>query len=226
MSFAAKSSFSAEAWTRIAPIYAAILDHPFNRAFTAGTLPLDRFRRYMLDDAHYLNGFGRALAACAARAPDNDAMTFLAAAGREAIVVERALHEDFFGRFGLTPAEVAAHAPSPTCTGYAATLLQAAAFARFEVAVAALIPCFRIYEEVGRHQMAHAAPDHPYRAWIDTYADPAFVEAVRGIEALADRLAERASAETRAAMQAVYERGSRFEWLFWDAAWRMEGWPP
>jgi thiaminase/transcriptional activator TenA len=180
----------------------------------------------MLDDAHYLNGFGRALVTCAARAPDNDAMTFLAAAGREAIVVERALHEDFFGRFCLTADGVAAHQPSPTCTGYVATLLQAAAFAPFEVAVAALIPCFRIYEEVGRHQMAEAAPDHPYQAWIDTYADPAFVEAVRGIEALADRLAAGASADTRTAMLAVYERGSRFEWLFWDAAWRTEGWPP
>lgn len=218
-------TFSGLAWRRIAPIYAAILDHPFCKEFMAGTLPRETFRHYMLEDAVYLNGFGRALAACATRAPDNDAMIFLAGAGREAIMVERALHEDFFGRFGVPSEAAAAHVASPTCTGYVASLLQFAGFAPFEVAVASLIPCFRIYEEVGRHQREHAAADHPYQAWIDTYADPDFAEAVRGIEGLAERLADAATGARREAMLQAYLQSSRYEWMFWDAAYRREAWP-
>lgn len=218
-------SFSDDLWRGVAPIYAKILDHPFNREFTDGSLPRPVFQHYMLEDARYLNGFGRALALCAARAPDNDAMTFLASAGREAIVVERALHEEFFGRFGLDATDAAAHEASPTCLGYVACLLADAATAPFEVAVAGLVPCFRIYLEVGRFQAANAAADHPYQAWIDTYADESFAEGVRAIEALVDRLADAATEAGRAAMRAAYLRGCRHEYLFWDAAYRMESWP-
>ena len=54
-------SFSREAWERIAPLYGAILELPFNRELAAGTLSRERFTFYMLQDAHYLTWFGRAL---------------------------------------------------------------------------------------------------------------------------------------------------------------------
>lgn len=217
--------FSEQAWSEIAPIYGDILAHDFNRAFTEGTLSRACFRRYMLEDALYLNGFGRALAACAARAPDNAAMVVLSEAATAAVVVERALHGEFFGLFGLTAADAEAHSASPTCVAYVATLIAAAAHEPIEVAVAALVPCFRIYLEVGRYQLAHAVADHPYQAWIDTYADPEFEEGVRRIEALTDRLAEATTPAMRAAMLRMYRQSSRYEWMFWDAAWRMERWP-
>ncbi|WGF90591.1 TenA family protein [Marinivivus vitaminiproducens] len=217
--------FSEQAWTDIAPIYRAILDHDFNRSFTDGSLSQACFRHYMLEDALYLNGFGRALAACAARAPDNQAMVVLAEAAKAAVVVERALHEEFFGLFGLSREDATGHTASPTCTGYAASLIAASAHEPVEVAVAALVPCFRIYLEVGRHQMDRAVADHPYQAWIDTYADPEFEEGVRQIERLTDRLADAATEAVRADMLRVYRQSSRYEWMFWDAAWRMERWP-
>jgi thiaminase len=27
-------------------------------------------------------------------------------------------------------------------------------------------------------------------------------------------------------MRAAYLRSCRYEWMFWDAAWRLERWPP
>ena len=89
-------SFAREAWQRIAPLYQAILDLPFNRELAAGSLSRERFTFYMLQDAHYLTYFARALAVTAARAPDNDALIQFAGSAREAVVVERALHEGFF----------------------------------------------------------------------------------------------------------------------------------
>ena len=67
-------TFSDEAWRRIGPLYDAILALPFNRELAAGTLARERFTFYMLQDAHYLAYFARALAVTAARAPDNDAL--------------------------------------------------------------------------------------------------------------------------------------------------------
>jgi thiaminase/transcriptional activator TenA len=218
-------SFSKDAWQRILPLYDAILALPFNRELAAGTLSRERFIFYLLQDAHYLAYFGRALAVTAARAPDNDALIQFAGSAREAVVVERALHEGFFKEYGITASAAAATEPSPTCAHYTHYLLALAHNAPYEVAVGALLPCFWIYWEVGKHLHAAAAPDNPYQAWIDTYADEAFATGVRRVIAISDRVAEAASPAVRNQMQRAFVRASQLEWMFWDSAYRLERWP-
>jgi thiaminase/transcriptional activator TenA len=218
-------TFSQDAWQRIAPLYAQILELPFNRELAAGTLSRARFTFYMLQDAHYLSHFAKALAVTAARAPDADALIQFAGSAREAVVVERALHEGFFRDFGITPAQAAATEPSPTCAHYTHYLVALAHNAPYEVAVAALLPCFWIYWEVGKHLLAIARPDNPYQAWIDTYADDAFAAGVRRVIALSDVLAAGTTPPIRGQMHAAFRRAAQLEWMFWDSAWRRETWP-
>jgi thiaminase/transcriptional activator TenA len=93
------------------------------------------------------------------------------------------------------------------------------------VSVAALLPCFWIYWEVGSHLLAIARPDNPYQAWIDTYADEAFAQGVRKVIAISDRVAADATPAVRAQMLKAFVRASQLEWMFWDSAWRREAWP-
>jgi thiaminase (transcriptional activator TenA) len=218
-------SFAQDAWQRIAPLYGAILDLPFNRELAAGTLSRERFTFYLLQDAHYLTYFARALAVTAARAPDNDALIQFAGSAREAVVVERALHEGFFKQYGISAAEAAAAEPSPTCAHYTSYLLATAYNAPYEVSVAALLPCFWIYWEVGKHLLGTAQPDNPYQAWIGTYADEAFAEGVRRVIAISDQVAEAASPTVRDEMFRAFVRAAQLEWMFWDSAYRLERWP-
>jgi thiaminase/transcriptional activator TenA len=143
----------------------------------------------------------------------------------EAIVVERALHEGFFQRFGVPAAEAAATEPSPTCAHYTHYLLALAHNAPYEVAVAGLLPCFWIYWEVGKHLLRVARPDNPYQAWIDTYADEDFAAGVRKVIAIADDVAEAAAPTVRDGMVRAFVRASQLEWMFWDSAYRLERWP-
>ena len=218
-------SFSAEAWQRIGSLYDQILALPFNQVLAAGNLSRERFTFYMLQDALYLTQFGRALAATAARAPDEDAMIQFAGSAQAAVVVERDLHAGFFKTFGITPEQAAATEPSPTCEHYTHYLLALAHNAPYEMSVAALLPCFWIYWKVGTHLLEISRPGNPYQAWIDTYADPAFGEAVRTAIAIADRAAEASSAEERRAMLDRFKRSAQYEWMFWDSAYRREAWP-
>src|SRR3954452_2817091 len=64
--------FSREAWSGNAGLYEAIRTMPFNADLAAGVLNEARFRHYIRQDAHYLVGFGRALALAAAKAPNPD----------------------------------------------------------------------------------------------------------------------------------------------------------
>lgn len=216
-------SFSEGAWKHVADWYEAILAHPFVEGLADGSLPHDVFVRYLVDDAHYLARYGSTLAMLSARAGEPALTAELGRAAAEAVEAERLMHEQFLRPLGIDPDAPDAVEPTPTCRAYVGTLMTDAAYAPVEVGLAGILPCFRVYLEVGRAIAARAdVRDHPYAAWIATYADPAFDAAVTRMERWTDRLAVDGR---RADMVAAYERATRFEWMFWDAAWRGETWP-
>ena len=141
------------------------------------------------------------------------------------VVVERSLHEGFFKTFSVSAEHASATKPSPTCSHYISYLLATAHNAPYEVSVAALLPCFWIYGEVGKHLLKIAAPDNPYQAWIDTYADEEFEEGVRKVIGIADSTFASAMPVIQEQMFEAFERASILEWMFWDSAYRLEQWP-
>lgn len=219
------TSFTALAWRASADVYEAVLALPFNLELASGSLGRDRFVFYMIQDAHYLTAFARSLALAAAKATTPDAQIKLAKGAHDAIVVERSLHEGFFEEFGVTRERFARTPPSPTCRAYADFLVATAAIDPYPVALAAVLPCFQIYHEVGKHLYAIAAMPNPYQRWIDTYRDEAFGDSVRETVAQVDAAHEAASPADRAAMGAAHRIATRYEWMFWDSAYRMERWP-
>jgi thiaminase/transcriptional activator TenA len=212
-------------WAEIGGLYAAILELPFNRTLADGSLPRDTFVFYMIQDAHYLGMFSRALAATAAKAPTPDGQVKLARSAHDAIVVERSLHEGFFRDYGVDEATFRGAPPSPTCRAYGDFLIAAAYVRPYSAALAALLPCFQIYYEVGKHLLATAARPNPYQRWIDTYADEAFGDSVRELLRLTDAAHDVVPDQVRAQMRETYLTACRYEWMFWDSAWRREAWP-
>jgi len=218
-------TFSASAWQNNLPLYEKILAMPFNAELAAGSLSLDRFRHYIIQDAHYLEGFARALALAAAKADNADHIVQFAEAAKTAIIVESALHADYFRQFGIGAGDFATAQPTPVCDHYVSYLLRIAALEPFPVVLAALLPCFWIYFEVGKNIHARAATPNPYQAWIDTYAGEEFGAAVRAVIATTDEVAARASEETLRSMHAAFTRATQLEWMFWDSAYHLAKWP-
>ncbi|MGD9617935.1 MAG: thiaminase II [Alphaproteobacteria bacterium] len=217
--------FSDEAWDRTKALRAAIARLPFNTELAAGILAPERFRFYIMQDALYLAEYARVLGIAAAKAPDPATVRWFSRAAGEAIAVEQALHTSYLARFGVDPETAVRAEPSPGCLAYTSYLLATAHQQPWAVTVAAILPCFWIYWDVAGAIVGSAAPDNPYRAWIDTYADPRFGEAVRAAIAIADRAAEAASPPTRDAMLAAFARSAQYEYLFWDGAYAKRGWP-
>jgi thiaminase (transcriptional activator TenA) len=137
-------NFTGELWRSITPIYGAIQKHPFVRGLTDGTLPLEAFRFYAVQDALYLRDFARALAMAGARAPRDEWIIMFNEHAAGALRVERALHESFFGEWGLTPGQVMATPLAPTNLAYTSYLLAVAHGAPFHEGLAAVLPCYWI----------------------------------------------------------------------------------
>lgn len=219
------STFSDELWKAIAPIYAAILRHPFLRGLTDGSLPRDSFRFYAIQDALYLKDFARALSLAAARAPREDWIIMFNEHSAGALRVERALHESFFAEWGLKVDDVNATLPAPTNLAYTSYLLAVAYGAPFHEALAALLPCYWIYWEVGKELERAGSTDPLYQRWIGTYASEEFGAVVRAVIDATDETARRLDAASRAAMMRHFVTTSRYEWMFWDMGLRRESWP-
>jgi thiaminase (transcriptional activator TenA) len=217
--------FTEEAWQRTALLRAAIHELPFNVELAVGSLDRDSFQTYITQDAIYLGQFSRALAISAAKAPDTATMQSFAQSALGAIAVEQALHGRYLRDFGIDPTVIADAEPSPDCLAYTSYLIAAAYHDPWEVLVAALLPCFWLYWDVGCAIARTAAPQNAYKAWIETYADERFGEAVRTVIAVTDRAAEATTAATRARMLAAFTRACQYEWLFWDGAYQRRGWP-
>src|SRR3954467_12769933 len=176
-------TFTDELWQSIRPIYAAILRHPFLLGLADGSLSRDAFRSYVIQDAHYLRDFARALSIAAARAPREDWIIMFNEHAAGALRVERSLHETFFRDFGLTEKDVAAIPLAPTNLAYTSYLLAVAYAAPFHEALAALLPCYWIYWEVGKELERAGSADPLFSRWIGTYASEEFGSVVRAVVA-------------------------------------------
>ena len=97
-------------WSDAQDIYASILDHPFLSGLADGTLARESFRHYIVQDAHYLRGYARALALCAAKATDPADTVMFAEHAAGAIAAERDLHAALMHELGSS-AEQAAREP-------------------------------------------------------------------------------------------------------------------
>ena len=217
--------FSLQAWKNIKDIERAILAMPFVKELETGSLDKKIFQHYMIQDSIYLGEFARVLAIASAKAPTPDMQLKFANSVQEAIVVERSLHENFFADFGIGVEDALATEPSPTCLNYTNFLIATAFQHSFAVTVAAVLPCFWIYLEVGKHIYQQANTQaNPYQKWIDTYVDADFEASVNYVIQVANEAAEKASTKELKLMNYVFYRASQFEWMFWDSAYRLEKW--
>src|SRR3954454_2395589 len=217
--------FSDEAWQQNAALREAIHRLPVNTGLAARALSRERFRFYITQDAIYLGQYARVLALAAAKAPEIATLQAFANSALGAVAVEQALHGRYLQEFGSDPAAVLAAEPAPDCLAYTSFLIATAHQEPWEVLVAALLPCFWIYWDVAQAMSRDAAPENPYRAWIDTYADPHFGEAVGRVIGTADAAAAATTSRTRTGRLAASRRSAQYEWLFWDGAWRQRIWP-
>ena len=217
-------TFSQDVWQRNQDLYQKTLTLPFNQELAAGTLNREAFCHYVIQDAHYLLAYGRALAVAAAKAYDADDVIQFTEAAKVAIVVERSLHNGFMQDFGIDKHQFESTPLSLACHHYTSFLTATAWSESYPIVLAALLPCFWIYAEVGKDIVSQSVANNPYQAWVDTYAGEEFHLAVRNVIDTIDRVAARCDADTLAKMHTAYTTAAKLEWLFWDSAYQQRQW--
>lgn len=201
--------------------------HPFLTELRDGTLSKERFAYYLKQDYLYLIDYAKVFAYGSIKSRDLDTMGKFAGLLHNTLHVEMELHRQYAAKFGLTRQELEAARPSPTTVAYTKYLLETAASGSAAEVAAVLLPCMWSYCEIGQTLAKHpGALAHPlYREWILMYASEEFSQLNGWCTGLMNQLAEGLPEREKSALIERFLTASRFEYMFWDMAYRMEEWP-
>lgn len=221
----ARPGWTGQLWAEIEPVYEAILTHPFIKGLTTGELSTDSFVQFISQDTHYLQEYVRVLLTIAAKAPDFAATKMLTTHAAAAAAAETGLHAELMTGLGRDPAELLAFDMRPTTRAYTTYLVATAFSGSFADGLAAVIPCFWIYAEVGKHLQQAGSPNPVYQRWIDSYGSDEYLSEVLLALDLTDEVGAGLGAADEARARRHFAMAARYEWMFWDAAHRLEAWP-
>ncbi|HLT68169.1 MAG TPA: TenA family protein, partial [Microbacterium sp.] len=163
---------------------------------------------YIAQDSVYLFAYSDLLARAGELATDPAEKAFWRASAESAIATEMELHRSR-GAGERVPA-------SPETEAYLAHLSRSGG--EHAVLIAALLPCFWIYEQVGLTLAAKNHDEHPYGDWLSTYGSPEFTESTEQAIALVQRAARRADDTTLTRMRHAFTLSSHHERAFFAQA--------
>lgn len=214
--------FSEYAWNSCLQIFEQAKNLPFNVELKNGTLAPEKFKFYMEQDSLYLIDFARVLALAASKAKDPAHVIELIKLAEGAILCERNLHKDYLGLFD---ANLSGVKKSLACFAYTNFLLSVAGTGSLVEILAATLPCFWYYRELGVYIHKNSSKTNPYSKWIETYGSEDFRDITNKIIKLTNELSEgiNLSSPLGKNMLDLFRTSSELEVLFWSDAYIQSG---
>lgn len=198
-------------------------NHPFVKGIVDGTLPIKRFKYYMMQDAYYLKHYTKVLALAALKAKSNEDIHYYLESARFINEAELELHRTVFQELDVTDYEIENFQPAPAAYNYVTHMYNAAHNGDVAEAFAAMFPCPWLYQEIGDKYRDAKPGVKLYADWIAMYSAPEFKESIEVKKAMMDRYAHE-QPEKMATFKAHFEKSCYYEWKFWEMPWTLENW--
>jgi len=208
-------------------IWERIFSHPFLIEMHQGKLPLDKFIYYVKQDYIYLFEFARCLAIVSAKVDDRPTMRNMASRISDALTFEVEMLRKLGEEMGLSIDQLEGSEPAPTNFAYTRHLLYVAYSGTVGENMAAMLPCMWIYQEMGDRigRGEDLSGQSIYYKWCSTYRSPEYKELVKWYRNLTDRFGSESGTNVKDKMKRHFILSSRYEYMFWDMAYRKEVWP-
>ena len=207
-----------------ADLWERMVTHPFVQELGDGTLPIEKFRRYFLQDYLFLHVLAKVVGLAVAKAPSLEAAQPLSPFLDTVLSAENALFFRAFQELGMPPEEYRDAQSLPTTLAMGNFMLATAHQGSFEDIVAILMVTeWTYYDWATRLAQAGKRPEQPiYREWIDIHAAQELGDFV---SALRTRVDTAVAPHMVPRMQQLFRTTLRYEYLFWEMAYDGEAWP-
>ena len=221
-------SFSEELWKLGYADYQQILHMPFNRELSNGVLDEKIFKSYIIQDYFFLQNFRKTYGILLFKSPDEEGTQFVLDSIKAIDNEIASIHQRYFKKFNISRQDLSTASVYPSTEFYNSFLIKTATLEPFEVGLTAMLPCHRIYYQLGVDmKKAGKREGNKYQEWIDGYAEESWeTSATKQFADLIDLYSLRTSVETRERMKQAYRKAVKLEYLFWDGVYRDVKWTP
>lgn len=206
-------------------IWAGYHKHPFVKGLGDGTLPLEKFRFFMIQDYLYLFEYARLFALGVAKSRGRKWMQMFSEMEHSTLNGEMNIHRSYMKRLGITEEELDATRSSLANISYTNYMLAVGYRGDALDILTAVLACAWSYQEIGREivrKNPDAAKHELYGEWVSGYISEEYGRIVEENRMGVDELAQGISEERKQYLTEVFVNCSRYEAAFWDMADQME----
>ena len=202
-----------------------MVTHPFVTQLGDDTLDPSIFQAYFDQDYLFLKDWAILLSLAAAKAPDFEACRQVVGFLHLGLGGEEGLFQEAFRQRGLSPEDAANLPYRPTTLNYSGFLRNIAYSGSFVDVAATLLAVEWPYLDWAQRleQQGKNPENHFYRTWIELHTSPGMVSFVGWLRETVDQAKLTEGDKSR--LQQIFLDVIRYEYLFWEMAYRDEQWP-
>ncbi len=200
------------------------LNHPFVQGIVKGDLPLDNFKYYILQDIYYLKHYGKIHAIAASQAEDFQVTALLAQKAQKTAQAELTVHNEHAEILNITDEDIKNFKPAPTAYAYTSHLYRATMFGNLAHSVAAILPCYWLYADIGKKNEGASPEPQIYRNWINMYASDWFQNSTNDMIDLLNTLVEDMNDKEKDNVKEQFIIAKEYELHFWEMSYIKETW--
>ena len=203
-------------------IWEGYLAHPFVRGLADGSLAVNKFRFYLLQDYLYLFDYAKVFAQGVVKSREPEVMRVFSSYGASILNGEMEIHRGYMARLGITEAQAEAVQPSLSILSYTAYMRAVAAEEGPAEIMAAVLSCAINHKYSGqwvRKNYPHAENHDFYGEWVRGYASEDYAAENQRLIALMERLSTDYTEAQLQRLTDIFVACSRYEAMFWDMAW-------
>lgn len=206
------------------PEWEKYLTHPFVAGITDGSLPVEKFRFFMIQDHKYLMEYAKIFAIGVVKSKAEADMRIFSDLVKETLDTENAVHQAYLRELGISRAMIDETQMSLNNISYTSYMIAEAEKGGLPEIAAAALACSWSYKVIGDDIVRKnpEAVNHPfYGRWVRMYAGKDYAAANIQIIGLVDRFCSGLPEEDLKRLEHIVKVCSDYEYQFWDAAWTL-----
>lgn len=195
------------------------LNHPFVVELYSGSLPLEKFKYYILQDYNYLVSMVKVLSLLAAKAPTLELARLALELAYGTVTGEMENYRRLLNMLNLTIDDAIKTKPNMTNVSYMSFLIATASLENFYSGLASILPCMWTYMDIAELHKDKLKDNkvEVYRVWALTYLSDDYRKLVYILRDAIDK-----SNLSLEQLHPFFERALRYEIMFWDSSYRMD----
>jgi len=205
-------------------IWEKIFEHPFVVELYRGTLPIEKFKLYVLQDYNYLVDAIKNFSIICSRADSADVVKEIVDVTHLEATSEFKGYEELLNKLGYKMEDAKSVDPLPVNVSYRSFLLATSSLRPYQESITSVLPCFWSYSEIAKYHRGKLSENRNeiYVEWASVFLSEDYLNLVDKLKNLVDTCGQDFPYER---LRDIFVTASRYEYMYWDATYKMEDWP-